>query len=83
MREGIRLDILISGSIRDGKLEPGEEEGPASLSGFNLLALQRYSRFLWPDEIGINTCLIAYCKIRSMLQSLPLPSRIKENIPIE
>ncbi len=31
--EGIRLDILISGSMCDGKLEPDEEEGPASLSG--------------------------------------------------
>ncbi len=33
MREGISLDILISRSIHDGKLEPGEEEGPESLSG--------------------------------------------------
>ncbi len=30
---GNPLDILFSGAIHDGKLEPGEEEGPASLSG--------------------------------------------------
>ncbi len=35
-----------------------------------------------PDEIGINMFLILQL-IHSMLQSLPLTSRIKENIPIE
>lgn len=35
-RERIRLDSLISWSVSDGKLEPGEE-GPAGLSGIQSL----------------------------------------------
>ncbi len=39
-----------------------------------------FEEFLEPDEIGINTCLI----LQNMFDvSLPLPSRIKENVPIE
>ncbi len=38
-----------------------------------------FEEFLEPDEIGINTCL----KNTLNVQSLPLSSRIKENIPIE
>ncbi len=38
-----------------------------------------FEEYLEPDEIGINMFNIA----KYTIQSLPLPSRIKENIPIE
>jgi len=40
--------------------------------------------FQEPDEIGINTCLLLKnARCYNVLPSLSLPSRIKENIPIE
>ncbi len=37
MREGIRLDVLISRPVGDREQEPGKEEGPAGLAGIQPL----------------------------------------------